>query len=198
MNARGDSTRQRLIDATTTLVREVGYTNVTTRRIATTAGVAEGTLYRHFADKRSLFFAAVLDRNAPIVEASAALPGRAGTGTVATNLLTVLQNIALLQEDLVPLEQAMIADPSLAPPRAGLAATPLIGPPRDIAMYLAAEQALGRVRPDCDPTTASIALLAMLFGLAVHPVTSGSLAKSPLLADCVNYVVSGVATRVSD
>ncbi|HSP51625.1 MAG TPA: TetR/AcrR family transcriptional regulator, partial [Cryobacterium sp.] len=170
MTIRGDTTRQRLVDATTALVREVGYANVRTRSIALAAGVAEGTLYRHFTDKRSLFYAAVLDRNAPVIAATAALPSRAGQGTVFDNLLEVIRTLAQLQEDLLPLEQAMIADPTLAPPLGERAKLPPEGPPRDIARYLAAEQSLGRVRAECDPDLAAISLLAMLFGLAMHPV----------------------------
>ena len=197
MNARGDTTRKRLIDATTALVREVGYANVRTRSIAMAAGVAEGTLYRHFADKRSLFYAAVLDRNAPIVAATATLPSLAGQGTVLGNLLEVIRNLAQLQEDLLPLEQAMIADPTLAPPLGERAQMPLEGPPHDIALYLAAEQNLGRVRAECDPTLASISLLAMLFGLAVHPVLGNHLAESELLSASVSYFVDGVGASAT-
>ena len=192
MNARGDTTRKRLIDATTALVREVGYANVRTRSIAVAAGVAEGTLYRHFADKRSLFYAAVLDRNAPIVAATATLPSLAGQGTVLGNLLDTIRQLALLQQDLLPLEQAMIADPTLAPLRGERAQMPLEGPPNDIARYLAAEQSLGRVRAECDPTLAAISLLAMLFGLAVHPLLGNDLTNSELLGASVSYFVDGV------
>lgn len=192
MTARGDTTRQRLIDATTTLVREVGYANVTTRSIAAAAGVAEGTLYRHFDDKRALFFAAVMHNNAPIIAASANLPSRAGHGTVLGNLVDVMRTIALLQRDLLPLEHAMISDPSLTLDLPDGRLMHPAGPPHDIATYLAAEQSLGRVRADCDPTLAAISLLAMLFGLAVHPVSGGSLATSPLLEASVGLVVGGI------
>ncbi|WP_104194486.1 TetR/AcrR family transcriptional regulator [Cryobacterium sp. M25] len=197
MNARGDTTRKRLIDATTALVREIGYANVRTRSIAVAAGVAEGTLYRHFADKRSLFYAAVLDRNAPIVAATATLPSLAGQGTVLDNLLEVIRKLAQLQEDLLPLEQAMIADPTLAPPLGERAQMPLEGPPHDIALYLTAEQNLGRVRAECDPTLAAISLVAMLFGLAVHPVLGNDLAESELLSASVSYFVDGVGASAT-
>ena len=62
MSARGDRTRARLIEATTQVVAQVGYSRATTRAIADLAGVAEGTIYRHFPDKQHLFFAAVLER----------------------------------------------------------------------------------------------------------------------------------------
>ena len=195
MTARGDLTRQRLIDATTALVREVGYAHVTTRATAATARVAGGTLYRHFADKRSLFYAAVLHRNAPIVAATGTLPTLAGQGTVRGNLLDVIRLLAQLQGDLLPLERAMIADPTLAPPRTN--ELPSEGPPFDIARYLAAEQALGRVRAECDPQLAAISLLAMLFGLAAHPLLGKDIANSPLLAASVGYLVDGLGATAS-
>jgi AcrR family transcriptional regulator len=191
---RGDTTRQRLIDATTSLVKEVGYGNVTTRSIAAAAAVAEGTLYRHFADKRALFYAAVMERNAPIIAASASLPALAGTRTVFENLYEVMQTIAQLQEDVIPLEQAMIADPSLAPPLVPGEFIPAGGPPHDVADYLRAEQSLGRVRADCDPTLAAITILATLFGLAVHPVSGGTLANSPLLEASLRLFVDGAGS----
>lgn len=197
MTARGDITRQRLIDATTSLVREVGYANVTTRAIASAAGVAEGTLYRHFADKRTLFYAAVLDRNAPIIAATGTLPSRAGQGTVRGNLLEVIRLLAQLQGDLLPLEQAMIADPTLAPPVTEQTQLPLAGPPVDIAKYLAAEQSLGRVRAECDPQLAAISLLAMLFGLAAHPVLGRDIADSALLAAAVGVFVEGLGVAAA-
>ena len=68
MTDRGAATRAALIEATRQVVHAVGYTNATTRAIAQAAGVAEGTIYRHFTDKSAMFFAAVLDRNATITE----------------------------------------------------------------------------------------------------------------------------------
>ena len=73
MTRRGEQTRARLIDATRQVVREVGYAHASTRAIAEAAGVAEGTIYRHFQDKASLFFATVLESNGPVV-ASVTIP----------------------------------------------------------------------------------------------------------------------------
>ncbi|MGL4339984.1 MAG: TetR/AcrR family transcriptional regulator [Rhodoglobus sp.] len=199
MSTRGETTRRRLIEATTALVRELGYAKVTTRSIATAAEVAEGTLYRHFPDKASLFLAAVLEKNAPIVAASATLPAQAGIGTVAANLVTACRIIAELQDDIVPFEFAMFADPSLMPSeRAGERAKELArrpGPPQHIAQYLAAEQALGRVRPECDPEMAAIAILSLLFGLGINPVSRGKVATSPLLEASIRMFVGGLESR---
>jgi len=49
------ATRQRLVEAGTTLFAEVGLHGVTSARIARAAGVATGTFYLHFKDKETLF-----------------------------------------------------------------------------------------------------------------------------------------------
>ena len=78
MTERGITTRARLIAATVEVVREVGYAHATTRAIAQRAGVAEGTIYRHFPDKAALFFAAIFERNAALLEGLSGLADRAG------------------------------------------------------------------------------------------------------------------------
>src|SRR5689334_24116530 len=48
-------TRQRLIDATIELLAEGGYAAATVNALTSRAGVAAGTLYRHFDSKEELF-----------------------------------------------------------------------------------------------------------------------------------------------
>lgn len=48
-------TRQRLIDATVELLAEGGYAAATVNALTARAGVAAGTLYRHFGSKEELF-----------------------------------------------------------------------------------------------------------------------------------------------
>jgi AcrR family transcriptional regulator len=48
-------TRQRLLDATYELLAEGGYAAATVAALTARAGVASGTLYRHFASKEELF-----------------------------------------------------------------------------------------------------------------------------------------------
>jgi AcrR family transcriptional regulator len=199
MTGRGDATRAKLIEATLHVVREVGYARATTRAIAEAAGVAEGTIYRHFPDKPALFVAAVLARNAPVVEWASSLPGRAGTATVASNLVDCLQRLSELREDLLPLELALLTDPELAALRpAGLAAprdgVP-VGPPEFVAGYLAAEQRLGRVRPDADPERMAVVLLVALFGLSLRPPAERTGADPELLRSAVDLFVEGIAAR---
>lgn len=176
---RGAGTRARLLAAARDVVAEVGYAHATTKAIATAAGVAEGTIYRHFPDKHTLFLAAAADANEPVTAWMEDLPSRAGHGTLASNLAETLTRLATLREQMLPLELAMLTDPDLAARRrlalealhagndTAPPGLPAPNPPALLAEYLAAEQALGRVRPEVDPTRAAVAILATLMGLAI-------------------------------
>ena len=196
MTQRGQATRARLIAATRSVVREVGYAHASTRAIAQAAGVAEGTIYRHFPDKASLFFATVAESNAPIIELVTALPDRAGRGTVEENLADAAVQLASLRDQIVPLELAIAADPELAAQRLTVmaAAGPSFppGPPEAVAAYLAAEQRLGRVRGDVDPHEAASILLGVLFALGTMPAIGGEGPSPDRVASAVRLVVRGL------
>jgi AcrR family transcriptional regulator len=196
MTQRGEATRARLIEATRRVVHEVGYAHASTRVIAQAAGVAEGTIYRHFPDKASLFFATVLEANAPIVAWVTTLPARAGEGTVEENLTDAAVALAGLRDQILPLELAIAADPELAAQRrqamaaAGSSLPP--GPPEAVAAYLAAEQRLGRVRADIDPRDAAGVLLGMLFALAGMPGIGDEGLSPDRVASAVQLIVRGI------
>lgn len=202
MSARGDRTRARLIEATTQVVAQVGYSRATTRAIADLAGVAEGTIYRHFPDKQQLFFAAVLERNAPIVAWLDGFPALAGTSTVRDNLCDAFGQLGQLRADLLPLELSLRADPELASglrdmmtagtrPPAG-PGPPSDGPVRLVGGYLAAEQRLGRIRTDVDPSTTAMILLALLFGLAMAPAEPHSPVDVVMIEAAIDLVLGGL------
>lgn len=192
---RGVATRARLIEATTRVVRQVGYAHATTRAIAQAAGVAEGTIYRHYPDKVALFFAAVMDRNSTIIDGLTQLPTLAGRSTVQSNLVGALRRLSSLRDDILPLELALLTDPELATQR-HVPALPVNGPlrtpPGYIADYLAAEQQLGRIRPDVSCNDAAVVLLATLFGLSIMPTGDGG-PDQHLLDSAVRTFLTGVA-----
>jgi AcrR family transcriptional regulator len=75
---RGDA-RRRLLDALEALLAERDYADVTADAIAVRAGLAHGTFYRHFKDKRAALLAAlerVSERRRPMFEALIAEPPR--------------------------------------------------------------------------------------------------------------------------
>ena len=52
-------TRDRILDATINCFINLGYTNVTTAKVASTAGVSRGAMLHHFPSKTELIQAAV-------------------------------------------------------------------------------------------------------------------------------------------
>lgn len=202
MTPRGEATRARLIEATRDIVREVGYAHASTRAIAQAAGVAEGTIYRHFPHKAALFFATLVESNAPIIEWVTALPDRAGRGTVEENLVDAAVQLASLRDQIVPLELAIAADPELAAHRRNVmaAAGPSLppGPPEAVAAYLAAEQRLGRVRGDVDPSEAAGILLGVLFALGTMPAIGVEGLSPGRVASAVRLLVRGIQPMVPE
>lgn len=167
MTQRGDATRQRLLDAAALVFVERGYAGATTREIAARAGVSEGTIYRHFSDKRELFGAVFATRNAADFEAVQALPGLAGTNTVRENLLFLIQAIQDIEREVAPLRVAASTDADLAAALTSTAGDTTggaqVGPLEPLARYLRAEQKLGRIRADVDCRAAAFALFSIPF-----------------------------------
>ncbi len=191
MAERGATTRQQLLDAAAEVFSERGYARATTKEIAKAAGVSEGTIYRHFADKKRLFQAVFMDRNATNSAAITRLPDLAGTKTVRENLLFLVRAIEDVEANVAPLQAAISSDKELAvalfatagPPTAGL---PAIAPLAPLARYLEAEQKLGRVRADVDATHAAFALFAIPFAAVV----TGRMARAAGVPDDVDMVAA--------
>ncbi|MDA8043985.1 MAG: TetR/AcrR family transcriptional regulator [Actinomycetota bacterium] len=190
MVQQGRETRGALLDAAATVVHRAGYAGANIRAIAAEAGVAVGTIFRHYPNKAALLAAVVERETVPVLEALGDLPGRAGTCTVAGNLVEVMTTLALLQEVLLPFELAFLTDPELAAQRRQLmdSKADLPGVPTQLAQYLAAEQTLGRVRTDIPARHCAHVLLATMFGLAANPTSEG-----PSLPSAVAMFVEGIA-----
>jgi AcrR family transcriptional regulator len=172
---------------TSRLLDDVPLTTLTTRQIARHAGVSDGVLYNHFADKNELVIAALLDRYARLVaQLEADAPG-VGQGTVETNLRTLARALVHLHEEALLLGAALLADPDLlkrfwveihrSPYGPGRLVRPL-------AVYLAGERDLGRVAPTIDVNAAVTLLLgaSAMLGLThrLNPGTAGSRADGDL------------------
>jgi AcrR family transcriptional regulator len=110
-------TRERLLAAARSAVEEGGYGAASVAAVAERAGVATGTLYRHFASKQELFvelFRAVCDREVAAMAAAAAGPGLSETERIARVLSTFAERAlrrprlawALLAEPVDPLVDA--------------------------------------------------------------------------------------------
>ena len=198
MTTRGDRTRAKLIKATLSVVAEVGYAKTSTRAIATKAKVAEGTLYRHFPDKMSLFFAAALEPSEAVLEWVEGLPTKAGKRTVEGNLVDALFQLSSVQERVLPLEIAIQNDPELAAfRRSSLAKSggALAGPPEALVAYLEAEQSLGRLSKAVHPRAAALTLLAALLGVGMMSAAHGGRIQRSDIVELVKMFVHGAAPR---
>ena len=107
-------TRQALIDAAREVFLQHGFARATTKEIAQAAGVAEGTIYRHFDDKYALFHEVFLSLTAGIVAELRRLSERAGHDTVRDNLACLFAMVGSMQEQLSSLMASMWADPEVA------------------------------------------------------------------------------------
>jgi AcrR family transcriptional regulator len=182
---RKPDTRQALIEAALEVFLRHGFARATTREIAQTAGVAEGTIYRHFADKYALFHEVFLSLTVEVVAELERFRERAGKGTVRDNLETLFALVGGIQEQLSSLMASMWADPELAEhigARAREMGPEGFMPPSPVAMvaeYIRAEQELGRIRRDVDATEAAAVVVSVPFAagmeraLSMHPVATG-------------------------
>jgi AcrR family transcriptional regulator len=157
------SLREHLVAATEALLEHHSLGELTTRVIAHHAGVSDGVLYNHFADKADLILAAMLNRYATMlarVEAAAPEPGE---GTVVGNVQAFGRALSDVEADLLVHGAGLIAHPPLlhrfwseihrSPFGLDRLRRPLVD-------YLAGEQRLGRVTADLDVEAA----VTLVFG----------------------------------
>ena len=105
------STRERLLRAAQELIEEGGYGATSVAVIAERAGVAAGTLYRHFDSKQELFvevFRAVCGREARAMRAAAAAVGSASAVEQLEQVLGTFAERALRNPRLA---WALLAEP---------------------------------------------------------------------------------------
>ena len=66
LTARGERTRQKLLEAAEQIFAELGYHDASIVKITEAAGVGQGTFYLYFASKKEVFDEVVLDLNARV------------------------------------------------------------------------------------------------------------------------------------
>ncbi|RJO68346.1 TetR/AcrR family transcriptional regulator [Nocardia panacis] len=149
--------RGHLIATAAQLLAEQGGTGLTVRAIARAAGVADGVLYNHFADKEELLAAALRAHVDTVHRGLSPLPWP-GTASVAENLIAYLAQGLAMHRAVLPVFASLLAQPAVL---AQFGATP--GGERDwrdrLADYLRAEHELGRLDPAAD-LDAAVAMLA--------------------------------------
>ena len=163
---RKTDTRQALIAAAARVFLERGFARATTKEIARAAGVAEGSIYRHFDDKYALFHEVFLAVAGDTVEELAHFSERAGRATLRENLERLLQLLSGMIEHTTSLTASIWADPEMARRfeayvRERMPMGLQGGPVAVAAAYLRAEQERGRVRGDVDALEAAAVIVSV-------------------------------------
>lgn len=167
---RPKDTRAQILKAARRTLETKGLLGASTREIAREAGVADGTLYVHFADRIELFLALLQEYLPPFVEPLRRLERLAGQRTVRANLIDVVEGALYWFEKLLPLFASLAADPSLQAAFRERLKERDEGPHLSVAAledYLTAEQKLGRVHPEANPRASAV----LLFGACQYWVS---------------------------
>ena len=159
--------REQLFQAADRLLVKDGPTALTTRAITSEAGVANGVLHRHFRDLDTFLAEFAADRLRAIADTAAALPARAGQGTVIGNLTDA--TLALFGSSALALVNLVASRPALgtALEHVTTAGSGLGDVEKHFAAYLEAEKKLGRIAAETDTQTIAFTLLGSVHHLMV-------------------------------
>src|SRR5215204_5437048 len=147
-------------------MRGKGLVRATTKEIARAAGLSEGTLYNHFANKEELFLCTLNELPSGFVSLMRGLRERAGTEAVQSVLEQIARSALDFYGEAIPMGASFFADPELLARHRELLQQRGAGPQRAneaVAAYLRVEQGLGRVRGDADPDAVAYMLLGAIY-----------------------------------
>jgi AcrR family transcriptional regulator len=180
--------REQLFAAADRVLARDGAAGLTTRAVTAEAGVANGVLHRHFRDLDEFLASFAASRLRGIADGAAALPARAGHGSVTGNLTDA--TLAVFGASAQALMSLIAAKPELSPAlehdadRSG----GLGDIERHFAAYLDAEKKLGRIGPGADTE----ALAFTLLGTAHHLVVTRR-GRAPDLQQQMQRIVAALA-----
>ena len=169
-NVKMNENRQNIICATERLLQTHGLARLTMREIAREAKVAEGLIYHHFKDKAELIHEVVEQRMHDAKNVLQNLPLQVGLRTLSENLEEVLSVVYRSHYEIVPIVCSVFADHQLRARMREIMKEREVGPQHAIeglALYLAAEQRLGRIADNIIPKTAAKCLWMISIQMAM-------------------------------
>jgi AcrR family transcriptional regulator len=170
MSRNNVTTRDHILDAAASLIRDIGLGHTTTKEIATAAGLSEAALYRHFSDKAELFLCVIGERLPELIAALHDLPGRVGQRSVRANLEDIVRVALPFYDQTLPIAASLFAEPELLARHQAKMRSKNVGPHRsfdELAAYVRAEQRIGRVSQRADPEAVASLLLGSCLGRAL-------------------------------
>ncbi len=191
------NTRTRLIEAARSLFASRGYEGATTAAIAAVAGVAEGTIYRHFKDKKELLLACLEPVISEAMERSLAL---AADGITLRQLVErmVRERIRILREN-QDIYRILFTQGQYQPEIRQLFFKRVLGPRAErIAAIIARFRERGEMIRTPNPAIISVGLQGMLWELLnfnpdAYEIPGSSGKPGGLVDDLVEFLLYGVA-----
>jgi AcrR family transcriptional regulator len=165
---RGDATRRRILEATISLVAEVGWAAVTTRSVARRAGITQGLIHYHFASKEALLRTAVVSAFTAMIAGPTEV--LAASGELGAGLRAIVDELDAIDSGsplmLVSAEALALAlrDPELG----AWMRDELTRFRAALADLLRSAGARGATRTDISPEAAAVVVAALLDGLLFH------------------------------
>jgi AcrR family transcriptional regulator len=162
-------TREQIVQAARDLIAARGLANTTTRAIAARAGCAEGSIYRHFPDKRALLMECVKTRFPEYFQLVASFPERVGTATVKGNLEEIAVGAMRFFRGVVPLLAGVVAERDLLLAQRRHFLETNTGPLRmldALTRYLDGERRIRRIAATASPRHAARLLMGGCFAHA--------------------------------
>ncbi|MBV9579999.1 MAG: helix-turn-helix transcriptional regulator [Chloroflexi bacterium] len=193
------------MDAAASVIRTIGLGRSTTKQIASAAGLSEAALYRHFSDKAELFLCVIGERLPQLTAALHDLPGRVGHRSVRANLEDIARVALPFYDQTLPIVTSLFAEPELLKGYQERMRSKNLGPHRaleELAVYLRAEQRLGRVSPRADPEAAAALLLGACLNRALMRHVRGepevAAADERFVRSLVRTLIEGLAIPSPD
>ncbi len=156
--------REAILASTLELLRERGIGRVTTREVATRAGVSEASIFYHYADRAGLLMAVFEEGLRPLQ--ALGQRGQLDDPDRVAVMTQLARAIDRFLDQALPVINASQSDAKLRDTLAAYMREQDLGPHRGVRTlggYLAAEQAAGRVRPDIDPQAVALMLVGSCF-----------------------------------
>lgn len=165
-----DATRESIVDAAHALVAAQGYARCSVALVAAGAGVATGTVYRHFPDKGALF--GEVFRRATQREVDAVAAAVAGAGTTYERTVRAVETFAHRALRAPRLAYALIAEP--VDPRVEAERLAYRRAYRDLFTTLVADAVTAGDLPPQDPEVAAAAVVGAMAEALVVPLHAGA------------------------
>ena len=191
--------RQNIICATDHLLQTHGLARLTTREIAREAGVAEGLIYYHFKDKAELIYEVVEQRVHDAKNVLQSMPLKVGLRTLSENLEEVLHVIYHSHYEIVPIICSVFADHQLRARMQEIMKEREIDPQlaiEGLAVYLAAEQRLGRVAESVIPQAAAKCLCMISVQTAMDDRLMEQKPNAARIRQYVETMMAGLEPRL--